>query len=62
MFLAEGCDIVIVNRRGNENAVRAFRPPCSVSARGSAITFVRVTERKIHFADVQPGAVDFSLF
>src|SRR2546430_2256908 len=59
--LGRGGDIVIVNRRGNKDAVSVFNRRAQFLRTGHTITFVRVAEREVHFADVDPIAIHFLL-
>ena len=57
--LRRGGDIVIVNRRGNEDSVSSFNRAGQFFRARHPVTFVRVAKRKIHFANVDPLAIGF---
>jgi len=57
--LGRGGDVIIVNWRSNENAVSAFDGRAQIFRTGHIITFVCIAQRQVHFADVDPVAIDF---
>ena len=57
--LGRSRDIVIVNRRRNEDAVSVFNGRAQFFRTRHAITLVCVAERQIQFTDVDPVAIDF---
>src|SRR6266480_453380 len=57
--LGRSRDVVIVNRRRNEDAVSVFNGRGQFFRTGHAITLVCVAERQIHFTNVDPVAIDF---
>ena len=59
--LSRSCNIVIVNRRGNEDAIRVFNGRAQFFRSWHTVTFVRIAEWQLHFAEVDPIAVRFSL-
>src|SRR5437762_6809347 len=57
--LGLGIDIVIVNRRSNKDTVRVLNSHAQFSRTRHTITFVGIAEWQVHFADVDPIAIDF---
>ena len=59
--LGGGCDIIIIYGRSDQDPVRRLDRGAQFFGDRHAITFVRVAERQVHFADVDPGAIRFLL-
>ena len=57
--LSRSCNIVIVNRRSNEDAIRVFNGRAQFSRTRHTVTFVGIAEWQVHFADIDPIAVNF---
>src|ERR1700757_5519245 len=55
-------NIVIIDWRSDEYSIGAFDRTAESLRAWHAITFVRVAERQIHFADVDPIAIDLLSF
>ena len=53
--------VVIINRRRNHDPVRGFDRLVEFLRRGIQITFVRIAQRQLHLADVDPIAIHFAL-
>ena len=54
-------NIVIVNRRGNEDPICVFNSRAQFSRTRHTITLVGIAEWEVHFADVDPIAINFLL-
>src|ERR1051326_2819409 len=54
-------NIIVINRSSDENAIGGFNFGANFLRTWHTVTLVRVTERQISFADVDPIAIDFFL-
>src|SRR5439155_16276719 len=52
-------NIVIIDRRSDQYSIGAFDCSAESLRTWHPVTFIRITERQIHLADIDPIAIDF---